>query len=197
MKNSREKKINDQMQDLLLKLPKDFDSLHTLEELQAQQMLSSLINNNLDSYYGEFFSSQIKTKSEVLEYIPEKDWSKYYENNMTRIDPRVWELRAHWADPKPEKLEDFLKEDKRYMVNTIDKVVDELSNKWPCKTMYEYHDDGKVLGIKKYYESHSPFSRPHSPIILNSWEDTYMFDIKRNIYIGKKSYKVSEHKHRF
>lgn len=196
MKNSKETKINDQMQDLLLKLPKDFDALHTLEELKAQATLAHVIQRNLDSYYGEFFHSHIKNKSEVLEYIPESSWTKYFENNMARIDPRVWLHRAHWADPKPEKFEDFLEDKAKYIVNTVDKVVDKISNKWPRKTMYEYYDDGNVLGIKKYYESHSPFSRPDNPIILNSWEDTFLFDVKRNIYIGNESYNVSKHKHR-
>lgn len=200
MRKSKEQSFNDQIQDLLLKLPKDFDSLHTLEELRAQDYLSKMIRDNLDTYYQNYFNSHIKNKSQVLDYIPKSSWSKYFNNCMDRIDPKMWDLFGK-SKKKPSKLEDLLDKDSYYIVNTIDKTIDVISKNWPVKTTMNYHknkEKEEILVIVKYYERHSPFSRPpYDPIILDSWEEKYMFNIKRNLYIGQNQNSVSPHKYKY
>ena len=71
----------------LLKSPSDFTELLSLSELSTQMKVLEFLQCNMLNYQRDYVKSFIKTKDEVLDFIPAEDVEKYFPDYITHRKP--------------------------------------------------------------------------------------------------------------
>jgi hypothetical protein len=70
----------------ILESPSDFTEMLSLSELNTQMHVLEFLQNNMLEYQRDYVRSFIKTKSEVLDFIPVSDVDSYFPKYRTYKD---------------------------------------------------------------------------------------------------------------
>ena len=86
-----------------LKTSQDFNELLSLSKLDIQMEVLGFLQENLFDYQMNYLKSFLKTIDEAIEYIPEKDYHIYFNENETgglfSNSVKVWEYKNGYSKP--------------------------------------------------------------------------------------------------
>ncbi len=150
-----------------IKIPKDFKSLHELKDLVNNYDLVTRLSNALNGYQRMYLDSYLMTYDEVLKFIPEFQHSIY--NVQIRDNNSDYIMNEYVFNKKLDKhgyariplskvllKMDVKKDDKSFLVNAEDKIVNvcfwansiSLDSKTLNKTIKKLEDDTFSEGTK-------------------------------------------------
>lgn len=168
------KKIEDKD---FIKIPNDFKAVHDLQELYEKINIYEDLKKNLKKYKKEYFDSFVMTFDEVLSYIAEDEQLKYIPKGR-----RFKTLASYLKDIG----ENQWREMNNFIVNTVKKEI--YIERGGGGKAGEFSKDGTQYILTFDFEHHSPFSRPHNPIVLSTSKVVYYFDVRKNLLVDRDYY---------
>jgi len=155
---------------------KDANELINLYSLVDRNILLQTLEKNMVKYINDYFQSFVKSFNEVLEYISEKDYNLYMENENVLenylIEYDRWNKKS--IIDKNEKL---------FIVDVFNHKIYKLPITFFGKLDY-YFTDNNHLKLHYLYQKHSTTSREDKPCILEEIMYCYIFDLNTNNFIN-------------